>query len=278
MMLCFWSCRIRPNNSQVKLSDSLPIDLTIPVNTKFRSVVRMDFAEAVLEPVQAKGMYVPACTGAFVGSRTILTSKACFTWYSGYKGTGEFPFIWINKIKFVSQDFQAIYLSEQKENYASESLALIVIKQNSISKLGVEGISQNHFSISFSPHEVGEKVIMVGFGEDDLDQHQGFGVLRKGANTIESVEYGAISFVGFKFPNWGEEPAYSMTGLGDMGSLLLNTNNELIGISIFHSITGQDEEKLPRRESSYVDLSSNYSKEFLQNVVRTHGIKISGVK
>ena len=275
--LGFWSCRIRPNNSQVKLSDSLPIDLTIPANAKFRSVVRMDFTETIVKPDEARGMYIPACTGAFVGPRTILTSKACFTWYTGYKGTGEYPFIWINKVKFLSQDIKAIYLSEKKEDYMSESLALIVIKQNSMSKLGVD-IAQNHFAISFSNHKVGDKVVMVGFGEDDLEQHTGFGVLRKGANTIESVEYGAITFVGFNFPNWGEQPAYSMTGLGDMGSLLLNTNNELIGISIFHSNQGQDSEKSPRRESSYVDLSSNYSKEFLQSVVKVHGFKISGVK
>lgn len=107
-------------------------------------------------------------------------------------------------------------------------------------------------------------LFLLGYGDNDLDKPSGLGTLRLGANSQDfKITGSVVSLGGFPVPTVEPgSPQYSSVGIGDLGSLLLDSSHKLLGFAPLYQVSNE----ISANGALYVDLNTYKAKAFISGL------------
>ncbi|MBF0441422.1 MAG: trypsin-like serine protease [Oligoflexales bacterium] len=208
------------------------------------------------------------CTGTFISDSRVLTAGHCVRSVGKVqiyrrKGAGGFQAGEAAKSFITSPMY--------KESGYDPKYDIAIVNFPS-------GTSKYISRISQSDPRPGDKFTIVGYGNSVISptlvngqlQQTGATYKREGFNEVSSVEEGQILFEGY-FSQEDAEKHDASPGEkagaagGDSGGPMFNTRGEIIGTTSHGKIKSDANSNIIQITTSYVDLSSEYSRDFLSN-------------
>jgi S1-C subfamily serine protease len=178
------------------------------------------YGEAIVELSFSGG----ACTGTFVNPNTLITAGHCVMDNNGrlYQNLN------VGGIKAKSVFSQ--YTGKIEDS--NTDVAIVVFPNQTAHRLGIHDFSH----LSNKEPEIGEEVVAIGFGQNDIQAGIGAGQKRFGTNKITQSEGGLISFFG---QSRGQGSGTNVgLGPGDSGGPLLRNDGYIIGINSYIAADG----------------------------------------
>ncbi|RZA25813.1 MAG: trypsin-like serine protease [Proteobacteria bacterium] len=255
------ACGGSPQNSSSKITNGVLIE-----ETEYPAVVNL--LRRILDK-NGKFMGAATCTASWIDDVTLITAAHCLgDEDSDSTGKMNNPNLVVFEItdhttdpkltRSVTEAVEAYRNKawENKKGFNKFDLAIVRFPPARAGERPRGRLKINHFGAS-----VGDAVQIMGYGYNNMALFGKGGDDKKriGNNQIDSVKDGYLNISGVSKDNSGGATGEdSSAGNGDSGGPMLQ-NGELIGIASGGGTGGI----FARGESSYVDLSSAESKEFL---------------
>jgi hypothetical protein len=250
--------------------EGLRSDLSI---SNGKEIDESEFPSVVLLFDEAKGA---VCTGTFIDPQTVLTAAHCTM--GGQNVDPETGEVRNHKI-YIARNLD---IRTKQVDKIAASVQIFrnpkwdsEFKKRQVNSLDLGVIrfpprtSRHYTEISSTPVEVGDPLIVVGYGLDYVPRStvgvdsSSIGVKRAGTNKVAEVTSGFIAFSGARTTTTADGSKVN-SSMGDSGGPMF-VNDKLVGIT-----SGGGVDLFGRAASLHVDLQTEQSKEFLSSLGITY--------